>query len=117
VTENTGKALLTILSHLEEITFSQGASRQIGRTIDIYVALTDLTILILLKSKKPEYTEKTRKLFSIPKPKPIPTEKRHLRKKPNPIPTKDKKSSPQSYSSLKHFKTNPIGCFERFLSI
>jgi hypothetical protein len=44
--------------------------------------------------KKRKKTKKN-KTFSIPKPNPIPTENRHLRKNPNPILTEVKKSSPQ----------------------
>jgi hypothetical protein len=61
-----------------------------------------------------EKTEKNRLLFSIPKPKPIPTETRHSSKKPVPIPTDVKKSIPQGsiiaadrllHTQLAHHKT------------
>jgi hypothetical protein len=48
------------------------------------------------KTKNRNKTEKKRPLFS--KPKPIPTENRHLGKKPILIPTDLKKSSPQGSS-------------------
>jgi hypothetical protein len=47
------------------------------------------------KTEKPKKTRKNQPLFSIPKPKPIPTENGHLSKKPILIPTDVKKSSPQ----------------------
>jgi hypothetical protein len=47
------------------------------------------------KPKNRKITEKSRRLFSIPKPISIPTENRHLRKKPIPIPTECQKSIPQ----------------------
>jgi hypothetical protein len=57
------------------------------------------TISFKKNEKNRKKTIKNRKLFSIPKPKPIPTENRHLRQKLNPIPTEVKKSSPQGSSS------------------
>jgi hypothetical protein len=58
--------------------------------------------LLLKKTKNNEKTEKNRQLFSITKPKMIPTENRHLRKKPIPIPIPIdvKKSSPQGSTEM-----------------
>jgi hypothetical protein len=50
------------------------------------------------KTEKPQKQEKTRRLFSIPKPIPIPTENRQLSKNPIPIPTDCQKSIPQGFS-------------------
>jgi hypothetical protein len=49
-------------------------------------------------SEKTKKNDKKRRLFSIPKPIPIPTENRHFSKKPIPIPTDCQKLVPQGSS-------------------